>query len=106
LSHFREEVSTKVRAHVLIEGDVQGVGFRASAWRVAQRLGVTGWVRNIFDGRVEALIEGEKDKVEKMIDWCNKGPPGAQVADSKVEWEPYRGGFKTFEIERTGSPDS
>nr|MDO8100742.1 acylphosphatase [Candidatus Njordarchaeota archaeon] len=93
----------KVRAHVLIEGDVQGVGFRASAWSVAQKLEVTGWVRNVVDGRVETLIEGEKDRVEKMVQWCSRGPPGSYVANLKVEWLPYKGEFKTFEIERTAS---
>jgi acylphosphatase len=88
----------KATAHVFVEGEVQGVGYRATAWSVARRLGVNGWVRNLADGRVEAIIEGEKEIVEKMIGWCNRGPPGSYVRNVKVEWVPYRGEFKTFEI--------
>jgi acylphosphatase len=91
-------VIVKVTAHVLVEGEVQGVGYRATASNVARRLGVAGWVRNLDDGRVEAVIEGEKEVVEKMIGWCNKGPPGAYVQKVKVEWVPYKAEFKTFEI--------
>lgn len=60
-------------------GDVQGVGFRWSAREAAQRLGVTGWARNRFDGSVEAEIQGEPDKVEQMLEWLRTGPPGASV---------------------------
>jgi acylphosphatase len=88
----------KATAHVFVEGEVQGVGYRANAWSVAKRLGVAGWVRNLADGRVEAIIEGEKEDVEKMIGWCNRGPPGAYVKRVKAEWVPYMAEFKTFEI--------
>jgi acylphosphatase len=91
----------KATAHVYVEGDVQGVGFRASAWNVARRFGVNGWVRNVSDGRVEVIIEGEKDSVEKMVGWCNKGPSGSYVTNMKVEWLPYKGEFNTFEIRGT-----
>jgi acylphosphatase len=88
----------KATAHVLVEGEVQGVGYRATAWNVAKKLGVAGWVRNLADGRVEAVVEGEKEVVERMIGWFNKGPPGAYVQKVKVEWVPYKAEFKTFEI--------
>lgn len=59
---------------------------------------LTGWVRNLSNGRVEALFEGDKKSIEEMILWCHKGPPAARVTDVSVEWEPYRGDFKDFRI--------
>jgi len=91
----------KVTAHVYVEGEVQGVGFRANAWSVARRLGVSGWVRNLSDGRVEAMIEGEKESVEKMIGWCNRGPSGSYVTEVKVEWLPYKAEYASFDIRGT-----
>jgi acylphosphatase len=87
-----------VRAHVFVSGLVQGVFFRASMREVAQRYGVTGWVRNLPDGRVEAVIEGEEDKVLKVIEWARRGPPLARVENVEVVWEEYRGEFKDFRI--------
>ncbi|WXG43925.1 MAG: acylphosphatase [Promethearchaeati archaeon SRVP18_Atabeyarchaeia-1] len=91
----------KVTAHVYVEGEVQRVGYRANACSAARRLGVTGWVRNLSDGRVEAMIEGEKESVEKMIGWCNRGPSGSYVTNVKVEWLPYRGEYTSFDIRGT-----
>ena len=88
----------KARIHVLIEGYVQGVFFRYETSKVARSLNVNGWVRNLPDGRVEAVFEGEKENVEKMTKFCRQGPPGAQVDDVKVKWETYRGEFSGFEI--------
>lgn len=87
-----------LRAHVIIHGLVQGVWFRASTKEVAVRLGVGGWVRNLPDGSVEALFEGGKKKVEEIVGWCYKGPPGAQVSKVELSWEPYLGEFKHFDI--------
>jgi acylphosphatase len=67
------------RLEVKIRGRVQGVWFRASTRDEALRLGLTGWVRNLPDGRVEAVFEGPKDKIIKMLAWCWQGPPGARV---------------------------
>ncbi|MEM2478473.1 MAG: acylphosphatase, partial [Thermoproteota archaeon] len=78
-----------VRAHVYVSGRVQGVFFRYETKSLADRLGVKGWVRNLPDGRVEAVFEGEEETVMKMIEFCKKGPPGARVTDVKVEWEDY-----------------
>ncbi|MGB3495104.1 MAG: acylphosphatase, partial [Elainellaceae cyanobacterium] len=64
-----------VSAHVYISGRVQGVGYRASTTDAAALLKISGWVRNLQDGRVEALFEGSADHVEEMIRWCHKGPP-------------------------------
>ncbi len=88
----------KTRAHIIVHGIVQGVYFRYNTQRVAQGLGVTGWVRNLHDGDVEILCEGEKDAVEKLVLWSQKGPRGAFVEHTDVSWEDYTGGFLTFEI--------
>lgn len=87
-----------VRAHVTINGRVQGIFFRAYTQEHASRWGVTGWVRNRRDGKVEVVFEGEENKVKKMIDWCRKGPPGAHVTDVEVEWEEPSGEFTSFEV--------
>jgi acylphosphatase len=88
----------KARAHVYISGRVQGVFFRYETQALAQELGVGGWVRNTLDGRVEAIFEGEKEKVERMLDFCRRGPPGAMVSDIEVKWESHRGEFSGFGI--------
>jgi acylphosphatase len=87
-----------LRAHVIISGYVQGVWFRASTRDEATRIGVAGWVRNLPDGGVEALFEGEKKKVEEIIGWCHKGPSGAQVSNVEISWERYKGEFQNFSI--------
>lgn len=88
----------KVRAHVFVSGMVQGVFFRSEAQYEANRRKVTGWVRNLRDGRVEAVFEGEKDNVEKLIEFCREGPPGARVTKVEVWWEEYTGEFNNFRI--------
>jgi acylphosphatase len=87
----------QIRAHVFISGRVQGVGYRYSTMDEADRLGVHGWVRNLPDGRVEAVFEGSKTVVEEMIRWCHKGPSAAVVKDVAVEYEEPEGlrGFET-----------
>jgi acylphosphatase len=87
----------QIRAHVFITGRVQGVGYRFSTRDEANRLGINGWVRNLSDGRVEALFEGSKAAVEEMIKWCHKGPRAAVVKDVAVEYEEPEGllGFET-----------
>lgn len=87
----------KVRAHVIISGIVTGVNFRYYTKLKAEENGVKGWVRNLIDGRVEAVFEGEKESVEKMIDFCKRGPPNALVSDVKILWEDVKG-EKAFEI--------
>jgi acylphosphatase len=88
----------KVRAHILVSGSVQGVFFRSETQDEAVRQGVTGWVRNLPDGRVEAVFEGKKDKVDALIEFCRRGPPGARVTRVDVTWGNYSGEFKTFSI--------
>ncbi len=87
-----------VRAHLIINGEVQGVFFRESMRRVAYQFGVTGWVRNLFDGRVEAVIEGQRNAVESVVRWSEKGPPSAVVTDVAVEWEEYHGEYDLFQV--------
>jgi len=88
----------RVKAHVYISGRVQGVFFRYETKRMALRRGVSGWVRNLPDGRVEAVFEGEKSDVEEMIRFCHRGPPGAIVRDVEVIWEQPTGDLKGFQI--------
>lgn len=88
----------KTRVHVLIKGRVQGVFFRAETSEEAQRLGLSGWVRNKWDGSVEAVFEGEKVAIEEMIGWCYKGPSLAVVKEVEVKWEEYKGEFTSFSI--------
>ncbi|AHF80903.1 acylphosphatase [Thermococcus paralvinellae] len=85
-----------VRAHLRIYGRVQGVGFRWSMQREARKLGVHGWVRNLPDGSVEAVIEGERERVEALIGWAHQGPPFARVTRVEIKWEDPKGekGFK------------
>jgi len=87
-----------LRAQLIIHGMVQGVFFRAATRDEAIRIGVGGWVRNLPDGTVQALFEGEKKKVEEIIAWCHQGPPGARVNKVQISWEAHRGEFRHFEI--------
>jgi len=86
-----------VRAHVYISGKVQGVGYRLSTQSEAVKLGIKGWVRNVFDGSVEAVFEGEEKAVDQMIQWCHQGPPSAVVRDVQVEYETPEG-FSEFQV--------
>jgi len=88
----------KTNVHVIISGKVQGVWFRASTKQKAEQLGLTGRVRNTADGNVEAIFEGEEDLVKKMIEWCHRGPPSAQVKHVKVKNQPSTNGFEGFSI--------
>jgi acylphosphatase len=88
----------KVRAHVFVSGRVQGVFFRSETRYEARLRGVKGWVRNLPDGRVEAVFEGEEGAVKELIEFCRRGPPGAKVTKIDVKWEDYTGEFKDFEI--------
>ena len=88
----------RVRAHLIISGIVQGVWYRASARDEARSLGLVGWVKNRYDGGVEAVAEGPKDLVEKFIAWCRKGPPYARVENVKIEWQSPTGEFRDFKV--------
>lgn len=87
-----------VRVHVYVSGRVQGVFYRQNAKRVADSLGLKGWVRNLDDGRVEAIIEGPEEAVMKMVDWMRRGPALAHVERIQVSREIYTGEFQDFRI--------
>jgi acylphosphatase len=86
------------RVHVYISGRVQGVFFRQETQRAAHGFNLTGWVRNMSEGRVEALFEGEDKSVDRMLEWCQVGPPAACVKEVLIDEEPYTGEFQNFSI--------
>lgn len=88
----------KERLHVFVSGVVQGVFFRANTEEKALDLGLTGWVRNTRDGRVEVLAEGEKEILQELLRWLHRGPSSARVTHVDYEWQHYTGEFKNFSI--------
>jgi acylphosphatase len=97
---MNSSLDDRVRVHVFVEGRVQGVGYRASTCDMAQLLKLQGWVRNLRDGRVEAVFEGSPDQVEEMLRWCHQGPPAAIVKEVMVNHEPPEG-LRQFEVMRS-----
>jgi acylphosphatase len=88
------------RAKIIISGTVQGVFFRREIVDLARRLGLTGWTRNLRDGRVEVLAEGERDRIAELIKFCHTGPALARVKSVEVVWSEYQGEFRNFRITR------
>jgi acylphosphatase len=88
----------KERVHLVIHGRVQGVFYRASAREKAMELGLTGWVKNRVDKTVEIVAEGERKKLDALIEWCYVGPPDAYVSDVDVNWGFYTGEFREFSV--------
>jgi acylphosphatase len=86
------------RVHIYVSGRVQGVFFRAATRDRAETLGLTGWVRNLPDGRVEILAEGPAERIADFLAWCEMGPPRARVEDLRVSDEPPRGDSAGFEV--------
>ncbi len=86
------------QAHLIISGRVQGVCYRVSCRDFAGGQGLKGWVRNLDNGCVEALAQGQKDKIEKFIEWCKIGPPSAKVEEVKITWEEASGQFNGFSV--------
>ena len=89
------------RVHVWVKGRVQNVGFRAHVEYSARRIGVTGWVRNVGYDIVEAVAEGEREKIDRFVDMMKTGPQGARVDEPKVEWENPSGEFMSFDVRRS-----
>ncbi len=85
-----------IRAHVWVQGLVQGVGFRAHVESIARQAGVTGWVRNVGYDTVEAVAEGERAQVEQFIEWMKQGPRASRVDESRIEWESATGEYQEF----------
>ena len=90
-----------IRAHIKVEGRVQGVGFRANTNRMANQLGLKGWVRNLRDGKVEIITEGDPELIERLIQWCHRGPTSAYVSKVSVEKTDAKGEFRGFSIKST-----
>jgi acylphosphatase len=91
-----------LRAHIWVKGRVQGVGFRAHVEYIARQIGgLTGWVRNVGDDTVEAIAEGQRANVERLIEAMKKGPRSSRVEESKVEWETPAGEFTQFGVKRS-----
>ncbi|MBI4576881.1 MAG: acylphosphatase [Planctomycetes bacterium] len=86
------------RCRLLASGRVQGVCYRAGCREAAQALGLTGWVRNLGDGRVEAVAEGPRGLLEELAAWCRRGPSAARVREVQVSWGEATGEFVSFEV--------
>lgn len=91
----------KVTKHVIVHGRVQGVNYRESMRLQAQRLNVAGWVRNRADATVEGMVHGSPEDVARILDWCRRGPPGAQV--TSLEVSEAAGDFEGFERRASSS---
>lgn len=89
-------MADRTRAHVFVSGKVQGVYYRANTRDTAEKRDIDGWVRNLSDGRVEAVFEGPESVVEEMVQWCHTGSPAADVDDVSVEYTSPEGedGFR------------
>ena len=98
--HLGTAAMNDIRVHLLVTGRVQGVGFRYFAYSWAERLGLTGWVRNNYDGSVESEVEGDRSAVEEYITQFKLGPGWGRVTDVKVEYKPYEGLYTRFDITR------
>ncbi|GAB4439660.1 MAG: acylphosphatase [bacterium] len=88
------------RFNIIVKGRVQGVWYRQSTLEEAQRLGIRGWARNLSNGDVEILAEGQEETLKKLVEWCKKGPPLAIVSEVYVKEEPFTGELPKFYIRR------
>ena len=93
------------RVHLLIQGRVQGVWYRASTQQKAEKLGLTGWVRNLHDGRVEAVAQGAREALDALVTWAHDGPPTARVDHVSVRWAEPDEALVGFELRRTAHLD-
>jgi acylphosphatase len=91
-----------ISVQLIVHGKVQGVCFRAGAQEQAKHMGLCGWVKNCLDGTVEIHAEGEKETLEKFVDWCRKGSPVAQVSTLDIVWVESQG-LTNFEVRATSS---
>jgi acylphosphatase len=88
------------QVHIFVSGTVQGVFYRSNTRKKAKELGIKGWARNLYDGRVEVTAEGEEEDLKKFIEWCKKGPELAFVENIEVEWNDYKGKYEDFSVVR------
>ncbi len=91
----------EARVHLFVEGRVQGVYYRATAAAEAERLGLSGWVRNRRDGRVELVAEGPRSALDALVAWCHRGPPTAAVRAVEAHWDAPSGGAAGFVVRPT-----
>jgi len=91
--------SNKQRAEIYITGLVQGVGFRYFVIKNAQQLGLKGYVKNLYDGSVLTVVEGEKSMIDELFKKVKIGPRSASVRNAKIEWGEFKSEFSTFEVE-------
>jgi acylphosphatase len=96
-----ENQAENLRLHAVVEGRVQGVGFRYFVEEQAIQLGLTGWVRNRWEGTVETVAESDRQKLEAFLAVLRRGPRSSFVTDVRVEWMPYTGEFNHFSIRST-----
>ncbi len=87
-----------LRVRVIVTGLVQGVSFRREITYLARQLSITGWVRNLPDDSVEVVAEGDEEALDKLIQFCHVGPPGARVRNVGVDWFDFKGEFRGFRI--------
>ncbi len=92
------------RLHAIIEGHVQGVGFRNFVQIIASSLGVTGWVRNLYDGNVEVIAEGDQASLDKLLVALSQGPRGSHVINVHSEWLPATNEFERFQVRYSAYP--
>ncbi len=90
-----------IRLRLIIEGRVQGVGFRSNTRRLANKLGLRGWVRNLRSGKVEIVVEGPEEMVDRLASWCHRGPTSAYVSKVTSEKETPTGEYTSFTSRRT-----
>ncbi len=88
----------KQRIRILIKGKVQGVFFRQALKITAKKNNVFGWVRNLDDGKVETIIEGDDENVSAVVEWCHAGPANARVEDIEIKNEKFVGEFSKFDV--------
>jgi len=88
------------QVHIFVSGTVQGVFYRHNTRKKAKELRIKGWVRNLYNGRVEVTAEGEEEDLKKFIEWCKKGPELAFVENIEVEWNDYKGKYEDFSVVR------
>lgn len=96
-----DEKPPEIRLHAIISGRVQGVGFRYFVAEKAQLQGLTGWVRNLWDGRVEVVAEGERTELEAFLAVVQRGPSSARVLGIQADWQPTTGEFGGFHVRST-----
>lgn len=89
-------IPEKRRVHVWVKGRVQAVGFRAFVQQNSIQIGVTGWVRNVGSGTVEAVAEGTKEQIERFLEMIKRGPSISRVDELREEWEQVTGEFTSF----------